>query len=152
MSEEWTSVKRLILHSSEAALGTLEDEGPFVSGAGYAVEEDENIKVALLLSDLSRHTRNIVKRPRVSLLVVESKADTPIHEKQRATLLGEAKRIEDQKKFDRLKQSYLKRFPKSEIFFSLPDFRFYEVQPEEIHWIGGFGKAKTFVFKEGAWR
>ena len=46
--------------------------------------------------------------------------------------------------FASLKEEYLKVFPRSDMFFQLPDFRFYEVTAVEIHWIGGFGKAGTF--------
>ena len=152
MTEDFEEVKNLLRHTSEAALGTLEAGRPFVSGTGFVLEGEEKLEVALLLSDLSRHTRNIKKNPAVSLLVVEENPQSSIHEKVRATLIGEVKLITDQDRFERLKKTYLKQFPRSDIFFSLPDFRFYELKPSEIHWIGGFGKAGTYAWENGNWK
>ncbi len=145
MNESFESVRELIRESSEAALGTVEGSQPFVSAVGFVSQQSEDIILDLLLSDLSRHTRNLQKNPSVSLLVVEEGKTIPVHEKVRATLLGKAELVKNQEKFQQLKKIYLKQFPKSEIFFSLPDFRFYEIKPQEIHWIGGFGKAQTFI-------
>lgn len=152
VSDDWRTIQRLIRGSSETSLGTLEGNRPFVSATGYVVVDENPWTLALLLSDLSRHTRNIQKSPLVSLLVVENKKGIPIHERMRVTLLGEATVVSDGDTFERLRKSYLQRFPKSQAFFSLPDFRFYQVESCEIHWIGGFGKAKTFVLRNGEWQ
>ena len=150
MSEEFSSLTRLIVDHSEAALGTLDAGRPFVSATGYVLENEKDLSVAILLSALSRHTRNIQKNACVSLLVIEQ-TEVPVHEKMRATLIGDIQRVEDPLKIESLKRDYLQKFPKSQIFFSLPDFRFYSLSPQEIHWIGGFGRAKTFVCKESGW-
>lgn len=151
MESDWKLLLGLINSSSEAALATLEEGFPYASATGYIVENETRLTVAVLLSRLARHTKNISKNPAVSLLVVESKPQAPVHEKMRATLLGQAIPVQDQAAFEPLKRAYLKKFPRSEIFFTLPDFAFYRIEPEEIHWIAGFGKAQTFVFRSGKW-
>ena len=125
---------------------------PYASATGYILEDTERLTVDIFLSRLARHTRNIQKNPAVSLLVVEAKSQAPIHEKMRATLLGRTVMVKDADDFNRLKGMYLKKFPKAELFFSLPDFAFYRIEPREIHWIAGFGKAGTFVFDGGKWQ
>ncbi len=171
MASDWELLSGLINSSSEAALATLEDgwprppagaslskpqaaacqSWPYASATGYIVE-NERLTVAVFLSRLARHTKNILKNPAVSLLVMESKAKAPVHEKMRATLRGQAFPVQEKEVFGRLKLAYLEKFPKAGIFFTLPDFAFYRIEPQEIHWIAGFGKACTFVFKDGKWR
>lgn len=158
MGRDLELLSKLIKSSSEAALGTLEEDPsgaaarPYLSATGYVVEDEEKLSVAVFLSKLARHTRNIQKNPCVSLLVVEAGTREPIHQRARATLIGKAVRIRDEENPGGLKREYLKRFPKAEIFFSLADFSFYRIEPSEIHWIAGFGKAGTFVFSGGVWQ
>ena len=147
MSDAKEEAINLIRSGKEAALGTMEVLGPYVSACGYLYESPkragESGTLYLLLSDLARHSKNIVKNSIVSLLIVENNSNLPIHEKKRVTVKGKALLLQDSGKRESLKARYLESFPRSEIFFSLPDFRFYEVMIEEIHWIGGFGKAAT---------
>lgn len=144
--EELKAAVSLLESSKEGALATLENtQHPFVSAVGFLYERVEGLGTFyLLLSDLARHTRNLSRDPKVSLLVVEKNEAAPIHERKRMTVQGRVKRVEDKERFQELSCRYLKIFPRSEMFFALPDFRFYEFQPEEIHWIGGFGKAAIF--------
>jgi nitroimidazol reductase NimA-like FMN-containing flavoprotein (pyridoxamine 5'-phosphate oxidase superfamily) len=140
----------------EGSLGTVEDGKPFVSSVGFiylkqiAAEEKQGEthlldgKIYLLLSDLARHTRHLKKNPQASLLVVEGNPNLPIHEKERVTVQGKVRLMDDPKEYEELKGQYLNAFPRSEIFFTLKDFHFYTLEPVEIYWVGGFGKAKTF--------
>lgn len=154
---DWDVLSGLVKSSHEAALATLEAGasgavGPYASATGYIVEDEARLTVDIFLSRLARHTKNIIKNPSVSLLVMESKPEAPIHEKMRATLMGQAVPVQEKETFTRLKQAYLKKFPRAEVFFTLPDFTFYRIEPVEIHWIAGFGKAGTLFFKEGKWQ
>jgi putative heme iron utilization protein len=152
VSENWQGLVTLVVASREASLATLEDKRPYVSATGYVLSDPEHFRIAVLLSNLARHTRNIRARPEVSLLIVEEGKTAPVHEKSRVTLLGEAALVKDAARSARLKDAYLDRFPRAQMFFSLPDFQFYEIVPDEIHWIGGFGKAGTWVRREDGWR
>jgi len=135
----------VIERSHEGSLSTLEEGRPFVSAVGFVFRKMKNEaklggKIYILLSDLARHTRHLKKNPKASLLVVEENRDLPIHERQRLTILGEMHRVQSQDEFETAKADYLKAFPRSQVFFTLSDFRFYELVAEEIYWIGGFGK------------
>ena len=133
---------RLMKQNHEASLGTIGDDGnPFVSATGYVFQ---NEAMYILISDLARHSKNIQKNAHVSLLIVEANAKAPVHERKRVTVQGKAERVNDKAELETLKKIYLEHFPKAGIFFSLPDFRFYRVPVQELHWIGGFGKAETF--------
>ncbi len=144
MTEKLEEAIQLLEDSREACLATLkEDEKtPFASLTGFLYEKDQAPKLGrlyVLLSDLAQHTRNIKKNPQASVLIAQSDASIPVHEKQRVSLQGNFSRV-DEKKTQDLKTKYLKVFPGAEIFFSLADFRFYQMEIAEIYWIGGFGK------------
>ena len=149
-SQDLSRAFEILEAESEAALASLEDGAPFTSAVGYLYEKPLREKSAgqiyLLLSDLARHTKNIKKNPNVSLLVVSREKSAPIHEKERMTLQGKIAAVADKEKQTGLKTAYLKIFPRAEIFFTLPDFRFYQLAVSEIHWIGGFGRAERWEF------
>ena len=131
----------------EGALATLNEKNPFVSLTGFLYgrnhEDFPHGIFYFFLSDLARHARYIKKNSRVSLLIASDNLSLPVHERERATVTGEMTRLGDDKMTEGLKQSYLKIFPRAEIFFKLADFHFYRLEPEEIYWVGGFGKVLT---------
>lgn len=146
MTEDREKPLNLLESSREGAIATIGEDGrPFASAAGFLYEKSAARfgKIYFLLSGLARHTKNLLKHPDASLLVMEE-TDAPVHEKKRATAQGRVRRVEASEKWEALKSNYLKVFPRAEIFFTLPDFRFYEMEISEIHWIGGFGQAKQF--------
>jgi len=129
----------------EGSLGTVENGKPYVSAVGfvYTPAEEEAGEIHLLLSGLARHTKNLAVSPWASLLVVETRGGVPVHERRRLSIQGRAVRVDDKPRHETLKTEYLKLFPRAEMFFQLPDFRFYRLGIEEVHWIGGFGRART---------
>lgn len=134
--------------TNEVSLGTIESTHPFVSTTGFitlpAERAEQLPRIFVLLSDLARHAKNIKMNECVSLLMIENKPELSVHEKKRMTLKSQMKLVEDDKLFMKLKLKYMDVFPRSEIFFTLSDFRFYEAKVDEIHWIGGFGEAATW--------
>ena len=139
------AIKALLTESFEGSLATLDDGKPFVSAAGFIWDEAPKgaIQVYLLLSDLARHSQHIKKNPKVSLLITESAGNKFLYEKKRVTLGGQIQLVEEAAGSLKLKEKYLKRYPKAEIFFTLKDFKFYRLIPDELYWIGGFGKAEV---------
>lgn len=121
----------------------MEERGPFVSAVNYLFKPETGEKLGslyLFLSQLARHSQNIEKDSTVSLLVVETDAGIPLPERKRATVKGKAKIVASEPEKKLLESLYRRQFPFSEIFFSLPDFRFYQIEPQKVHWIAGFGK------------
>ncbi len=144
-----SEVLKILAAVPEASLGTVEGNGqPYVSAVGVLYETspnplEETGRIFLFLSALARHTRNLAQNPSVSLLFCAREQESPVHEAPRLTVQGVISLIENPDAEQKLRNAYLGRFPRAEIFLNLPDFRFYEVLIREIHWIGGFGKAKT---------
>lgn len=140
------SAKRLIAEQEEASLGTLEGEIPFVSATSYLFEPGEGEQLGnfyLLLSRLARHTKNLQRNRTVSLLIVENKPKVSIHERVRITVVGTIEEVGSEEERKWLQERYHKRFSWAGILFSLPDFHFYRLRPQEIYWIGGFGQVQS---------
>lgn len=132
----------MLSSQKEGALATLEEGRPFVTLVGYLYERDDSDqygKIYILMSDLARHTKHLLISPEASLLVAE-KSDKNLYQTKRLTIKGRVSSVQEPLVFERLKTNYLKVFREAEIFFTLDDFKFYCLQPDEIYWVGGYGK------------
>ena len=130
------SARRVMRLANKVAIATMNGEGggPFLSLTGVATVMD-GIPI-LLLSDLSRHTQNIAKDPRASLLF-DGTGDhaNPLTE-ERVSLMGQIRKTTRADAGPR----FLARHPKA-FYAEFSDFSFYEMQIEDAHFVGGFGTA-----------
>jgi hypothetical protein len=92
----------------------------------------------LLLSDLAEHSRNIARDSRISLLVDGTAGlDDPLTG-SRASLIGKAAPIED----ERLMARFVNRHPSSAAYAGFGDFRLYRMDLARAHLIAGFGRIR----------
>ncbi len=133
------------------ALGTLEEDGaPHVSFVTVVPREDGT--AILLLSDLARHTANIRRDVRVTMLIMANHAyghrsnadagDDPLAE-ERITIHG----VIEPHPVDQLddgKALYVKHHPASAQYIDFQDFNLYRFKPSKIFLVGGFGRIETF--------
>jgi len=142
-------IRKVLLKEGEASLATLEGDHPFVSGVNYLFRPEEGEGLGnfyLFLSALARHSKNIEKNPAVSLLVVERDPGVGLPERKRLTVTGKAELVASDQEKKLLETQYVRQFPFSEIFFTLPDFRFYRIRAKTAYWIAGFGEIKNWEF------
>lgn len=130
-----TTARALLSKAQQASLATLT-----ATGAPYAslvlTADDGAGAPLLLLSDLAEHSKNLVRDPRVSLLVESAKiADDPLAA-SRATFLGEAVRIDDAG----AKASFVARHPSAAAYAGFKDFVLYRLAIARIHVVAGFGR------------
>jgi heme oxygenase (biliverdin-IX-beta and delta-forming) len=132
---------RLIREVRIAALGTLRQGGPLVSMVSFLPEADFGA-VCLRVSRLAWHTQDMLADPRVSLSIVESddgRADPQTL--ARVTLRGEAQPLaREGEPYERLKTSWLERFPASAVTFALADFSFWRLVPLDARFVAGLGR------------
>jgi putative heme iron utilization protein len=136
-AEAVADAKRLIRLARTGALATLE------AGAGaplttlVGVASDFDGAPVFLMSTLSRHTRNLARDPRASLLLTgrHERGDPLNH--PRVSLGGVVERCEDA----RAKVRYLRRNPKAGLYAGFADFAVFRLQIEDLHFNGGFGRA-----------
>lgn len=141
MADDWrSSIQTLLASSRVAFLSTLGEHAPETSMAPYAMQCGD---VLLHLSGLARHAANIVRDRRIGLMICtpEAATDSPLA-LPRLSLSGLVTAIPESG-LQRARHTYLQRIPEAEPLFSFPDFRLYYLGVEKIHWVGGFGNARS---------
>ena len=132
------TVKRLIRESQTGALATLdEDGGPYASLVQLATLPDG--APLLLLSGLARHTRNLARDARVSLLVDERRHGDEL-QGARAGLRGRIARLSDEAAIATARRRFLARHPDAAGFAGFSDFAFYRIEIDSAHLVAGFGR------------
>jgi len=140
-TDHWQQgIKHLLEQSRICFLATQGEHGPETSMAPYAVYRGT---ILLHLSALARHTGNIKTTPDMGLMICtpETAADSPLA-LPRLSLQGVAAPVPEAL-LESAKAAYLDNIPDAEPLFSFADFRLFQCTPTHIHWVGGFGKART---------
>jgi putative heme iron utilization protein len=133
-----------------AALGTMgEDGAPFVSMVPFAVVPALGC-LAIHVSGLAAHTRNLQARPDISLMVMQSEVSIePVHALARVTFAAQAKPLQPQGvKWQACRTAYLARFPEAQPMTELGDFMFFALQVSGARQIAGFGAARSIDAEE----
>lgn len=130
--------RRLIRKNRTATLATLDQEtggAPYASLVLTACTLDA--RPLVLLSDLARHTRNFKADARVSMLFASPGVEAI--NMSRATVIGKMDPCDD----SRLRARFLRRHQGARNHMAFADFHLYRLQPESVHFIGGFGRIDT---------
>ena len=136
---------RLVMDRRWAALATQGDDGyPSASMVAYAWVPDLS-NLLVFVSGLSEHTRNLVKEPRVSLVVSED--DTNTEDPQtlaRVSVTGRAEVVErSSPEFPDVWQTYVEQLPAAAPRIVLGDFLLIRIVVSEVRYVGGFAQAHT---------
>jgi len=128
------AAKRLMREATKGALATLATDGaPYVSLVTVAADFEG--APILLLSQLARHTENLLRDSRVSLLL-ESGMDGDPLQGARISLDGTLAPADDAN----ARRRFLARHPSAERYAQFSDFSFWRLQPEHAHLVAGFGR------------
>jgi hypothetical protein len=140
-SDSLHTLTRLIRTQRIAAFGTLRDGAPLVSMILYAVSSDFTA-FYIHASRLALHTQDILKDPRVSLMIAET--DTGEKDPQtlaRVSIRGEAVAVPPtDADYEEAKAVYLEKFPEAAFNSTLGDFSIYKIAPRTARYVAGFGK------------
>ncbi len=142
--EHIVTARRLLRTGLTGSLATVGADGaPYASFVGYATRPDG--APIFFFSGLSAHTRNLARDPRFSFLIAEPpKAEGDPMDCARLTLGGRIARSEEPR--DRAR--YLGRHPKAELYAALPDFKVHVGTVDDIHFVGGFARARSLAVRE----
>lgn len=137
-------VRELARTSTKAVLATLDAEtgAPYTSLVTVAL--DQAGCPILLLSDLAWHTKNLVSEARSSLLFDGTGGMNEPLEGPRASYMGPITRSERSQDAQR----FLAFHPDAAGYASFQDFAFYRMEPEQSHFVGGFGRITTLKAAE----
>ena len=138
-----TALARWILWESQfGSLATIGEGGyPYASLVGVAPLPDGS--PVLLLSDLAKHTLNIRRDRRVSLLLAQKTQGDPLAA-ARLTVMG---KIEEQDK-NTVRARYLARHPEAKKYAEFADFGFWRIAVESGHLVATFGKIVSLTADE----
>lgn len=143
------TLSRLLGRCRIGALGTLRDNGPFVSMTPVALAEDSSMFI-INVSRLAHHTQDMLKDARVSLMLVE--ADSGEGDPQtlaRLTIRGEAAEMpKDTPAYAQARATYLAKFPGAEITFQLGDFGLWKIVPEIGRYVAGLGRTYNITVED----
>lgn len=95
----------------------------------------------VLISRLARHTQNLSKDARASLLVSELPAEGDALTGPRMTVLGGFRPTGDPE----IREAYVAQHPESRIYVDFPDFSFWRMEPRLVHAVAGFGRIETLM-------
>ena len=137
-------MQSLLLENRYGAIGVKEPETvvPLVSRIAVCFTRETGL--FFCASDLSSHSKCLLKDPVCSLLLGEpGKGDGLAY--PRVTVIGTAARLpNDHEKRAELRESFLKVHPKAALYVDFADFGFYPMVIERAQLNGGFGKAFNF--------
>jgi putative heme iron utilization protein len=134
--------RQLIADCTVGSLGTLEENGyPLVTLVTVASLSPTSL--VLLLSGLARHTRNLKRVPKCSLLLVErgtEKGDPMAG--ARMTVTGDATKI-PRDHAQKARERFLQVHPSAAYYADFADFDFFLLEAQEAHLVAGFGRIET---------
>jgi putative heme iron utilization protein len=136
----------LIRETRTAALGTLHDGESNLAMVAYAVADDFSA-FYIHVSKLGKHTTDMEKDPRVSLLITERDDDRADPQTlARVSSRGVAEILpRTRSDYVEVRNIYLGRFPEAERLFGLGDFNIWKITPVGGRYVAGFARAFNLV-------
>jgi putative heme iron utilization protein len=138
-SERAEAVRKLVRGARHGLLSTsgLEPAG-FPYGSLVPVAATAAGEPVLLISPLAQHTKNLLKDPRASLLVLDPTEGDP-QQAARATVLGTLRLLDGAEEAE-ARARYLAVHGEAGMYFDL-NFQLWGLAPLEARYVGGFGAA-----------
>jgi heme iron utilization protein len=143
-----------LLHTTRVGmLATIGEAFPLASAVPFVALQGWT-DLLVHISTLAAHTRNLLRDPRLSLLVMESDGPekSPLALK-RLILQGTAIPIDRQSPaYDLLAAQFIERFPDATVTMALADFQLWQLHIQTAQLIAGFGRAYTAASGQpGVW-
>ncbi len=144
MSAQRDALHALLDVSTVLSLGVLSDGAPAVSLVPYVVKRGP-VRIYILVSELSPHTRALRADSRCGWMVNEASRETDAsHALVRVMGRAEARFLtREEARAVGAEELYAARFPIAETLLTLKDFHFCELTPSAgtVSFVQGFGRA-----------
>jgi heme iron utilization protein len=143
-SESLRATKALLAGVRTGTLSVSDPETGGAYGALVNVAVDGQFAPIVLVSSLSRHTQGLLKNPVASLMVHGElpKSSDPLTG-LRTTVTGPFLKSKDAE----IRAIFLARHPYAAMYADFGDFSFWQMQPEKIYIVAGFGRVYDFDFQ-----
>ena len=145
MTEIGKRVKSLLSTQKHGVLAAIDRDSGISYGAYVNYACDAKGYPFMLISTLARHTQALQANPAASLLVADLPLSGDILTGQRACFIGHCRKIEYS---DEMRAAYLAQHPYAEGYIGFSDFSFWQLLPELIHTVAGFGQIATLTATE----
>ncbi|WP_246218059.1 HugZ family pyridoxamine 5'-phosphate oxidase [Jiella pacifica] len=135
----------LLRTARDASLAVLRPSDGWPAASRTLVATDFVGRPVILVSGLSLHAEALTADGRCSLLVGRAGKGDPLAH-PRMTVFATARPVDkNSSEGEAIRERFLCRHPKAELYVDFPDFRFLCLEPEGAFLNGGFGQAFEFV-------
>jgi putative heme iron utilization protein len=149
-----SAARALVRRAFKGSMATIDAKAGYPYASLVTLATDASGAPTLLISNLARHTANLAKDARASIMVDETGTLADPLQGARVTLYGKVERTKD----EAVRRRFLARHPEASFYADFPDFAFFRLAVAGAHYIGGFGRifdltpAELLVPTEGAAR
>lgn len=145
MSDIGKRVKSLLLGQRHGVLAVSDSQTSIPYGALVNYACDAKGYPIFLFSSLARHTHALLKQPAASLLVNELPTTGDVLTGMRASIMGRCVNLGQNAE---VQAAYLAAHPYAAGYVGFGDFSFWQLEPELIHTVAGFGQIATLPASE----
>jgi putative heme iron utilization protein len=135
-TEVAADARSLVRRALKGTLATIDARNGYPYASLVTLATDAAGAPTLLISNLARHTANLAKDARASILVDGTGAFADPLQGARVTLYGRVEIAADKA----VRRRFLARHPEAAFYADFPDFGFCRLHVEGAHYIGGFGR------------
>jgi putative heme iron utilization protein len=146
-----SAARALVRRASKGSLATIGAKNGYPYASLVTLATDASGAPTMLVSSLARHTANLAKDPRASIMIDETAGLADPLQGARASLTGKVELTKD----DAVRRRFLARHPKA-FYAEFSDFAIFRLIVEAAHYYGGFGRSfelapgELLVSTEGA--
>ena len=130
------AARALIRRAFKGSMATIDAKKGYPYASLVTLATDASGAPTLLISNLARHTANLAKDPRASIMVDETGTLADPLQGARVTVHGKLERTKE----EAVRRRFLARHPEASFYADFPDFGFFRLAVEGAHYIGGFGR------------
>jgi putative heme iron utilization protein len=130
------AARGLVRRAFKGTLASLDAGTGYPYASLITLATDASGAPIFLISKLARHTANLAKDARASIMVDETGALADPLQGARLTLWGRAETASEAG----VRRRFLARHPEAGVYVDFPDFAFWRLKLEGAHYIGGFGR------------
>jgi hypothetical protein len=135
-SEIAAAARALMRRALKGCLASVDSRNDYPYASLITLATDAAGAPTFLISKLARHTANLARDARASILVDETGALADPLQGARVTVYGRAEPCADAA----VRRRFLARHPEAAVYADFPDFGFWRLKLEGAHFIGGFGR------------
>jgi putative heme iron utilization protein len=135
-SEIAASARALMRRASKGSLASIDARNGYPYASLITLATGASGAPSFLISQLARHTANLTRDSRASIMVDETGALADPLQGARVTIYGRAAPNAE----EGVRRRFLARHPEAAFYVDFPDFAFWTLKVEGAHYIGGFGR------------